>query len=193
MRPLLVILLLSAPSRADDWHPYLFAVGTPRSDRVQIDGAFILGDDGLVFNRVRVDVRVQLFRWRQLIISAGAGYQSDDRLERAVTGVIVAGAVLGRLDLSLAVRGAHYFQPGRDPLDLFVTADALIRANRWLRVGAEYVGEELEADDSDGAVGGRHYFGPTAALQLRRVRLSVTGGAVVTQAQAGPLARASFA
>jgi hypothetical protein len=166
--------------------------------RVELDGNFQFGDDptnGFAFNQARIDVRVQVLRPLArfpVAISIGAGYQADALLQNAVTGVVALTATLGRFDLTLNVRGAHYFHPGRDPIDIFITAGALVRATAWLRLGAEYVGEELEGDDQDG--GGRHYAGPTAVLLFlhQKLRVSATGGAVVDNHQVGPLARASI-
>jgi len=73
-----------------------------------------------------------------------------------------------------------------------------VRATRVLRLGVEYVGEELGAlvaGDDDGAPAGRHYVGPTAALFFLRghLRVSATGGALLTPGQQGPLVRAALA
>jgi hypothetical protein len=173
-------------------------------DRVEIDGAFLFGDDptnGFGFNQARVDLRVQVLEARPrfpVAVSLGAGYQADALLDNAVTGVAAATAYLGRVNLTLNVRAAHYFHAGRDPVDVFVTAGALVRATNWLRLGAEYVGEELEgavSDDADHSPGGRHYVGPTAALFFAgaHLRINATSGAVITQGRAGPLIRGSLA
>ena len=171
--------------------------------RVELDGAFAFSADSannLGFTQARVDLRVQLLKPHRrfpVAISAGAGYQADALFDHAVTGVVVASAYLGRVQLTANLRLAHYFGGGRDPVDVFVTAGALVRATPWLRVGAEYVGEELEGAGSverDDAVGGRHYVGPTAVLSLRsHVRLNVTSGAVFVPGQVGALVRGSLA
>jgi hypothetical protein len=173
-------------------------------DRVQLQGTFAFGDDpvnGPGFNQARIDVLTQLLKPRPrfpVAIAAGVGYQADAVYDHALTGVVVTSAWLGPVHLTLDVRAAHYFAPGRDPVDVFVTAGALVRATGWLRVGAEYVGEELEGvsgDDHDASPGGRHYVGPTAVLFLAggRLRVNATGGAVLSRGQAGPLARGSLA
>jgi hypothetical protein len=169
-------------------------------DRVELDGTLLFGDDpntGLRLQQTRVDVRVQVLRSQHLWISIGGGYQSDAFLENGLAALLAASATLGKLDVTLNVRAVHYLRPGSDPIDLFVTAGALFRVAPMLKIGAEYVGEELEAvtgDDDDGTGRGRHYFGPTAALLLLRdrLRLSATGGMVAAAGQTGPLARASL-
>ncbi len=172
--------------------------------RVELDGAFAYRADSannLGFTQARLDLRVQLLTPRRrfpVAIAAGAGYQADALFDHAITGVVAASAYLGRVQLTANVRLAHYFASGRDPLDVFVTAGALVRATSWLRVGGEYVGEELEGLDGaerDDAVGGRHYVGPTAVIFLARsrLRLNATGGAVFVPGQAGALVRGSLA
>jgi hypothetical protein len=173
-------------------------------DRVQLQGSLIAADDptnGFGFNQAQLNLQVEVLRARPrfpVAISAGVGYQVDAVYDHAVTGLIAASAYLGRLNLVIDVRAAHYFAAGRDPVDLFVTTGALVRATRWLRVGAEYVGEELEGvtgEDGDNSPGGRHYVGPTAVVQLLsgKLRLNATGGAVISRGQAGPLVRGGLA
>jgi hypothetical protein len=172
-------------------------------DRVQLGGTFVYGDDptnGSGFNQARVDLQVEAIKPRlrfPVAVSIAAGYQADALYDSAVTGAILTTAYLGRVNLTFDLRGAHYFAAGRDALDLFVTAGALVRATSWLRVGAEYVGEELEgvaSGDDDASPGGRHYVGPTAALYFAhdRLRVNATGGAVLVRGQSGPLARGSL-
>jgi hypothetical protein len=172
--------------------------------RVELDGSFIFGDDpttGFGFNQARLDLRVALLRHRSLFpvaISAAVGYQADALVNHALTGSVMATADLGRVQLTVNLRFAHYFAPGRDPIDIFVTAGALVRVTTWLRLGAEYVGEDLEGvdgDDSDNAPGGRHYVGPTVVgyFAHHRLRVNATGGAVLVAGQAGALARGSVA
>jgi hypothetical protein len=170
-------------------------------ERVQLSGALVYRDGGSPgawsVDQARVDVRVQLLRARPrfpVAISLGTGYQADAMFDHALTGLVAASAYLGRVSLTLDVRAAHYFAAGRDALDVFVTAGALVRV-AMLRLGAEYVGEELESDDTDGSTGGRHYFGPTAVLFLLadRLRLNVTGGAVLLHGEVGPLVRGALA
>jgi hypothetical protein len=190
----------------DDARRYLWwmtgAVGIV--DRVQLQGTLVASDDptnGFHFNQGHVDAMVQLLKPHArfpVAISVGAGYQIDAVYDSAVTGVVAVSADFGRLNVVADLRAAHYFAPGRDPIDLFVTTGALVRATRWLRVGAEYVGEELEGiggDDRDNSMGGRHYVGPTAVVQLLRgrLRLNTTGGAVLAQGRAGALVRGGLA
>jgi hypothetical protein len=190
----------------DDARRYLWwmtgAVGIV--DRLQLQGTLVASDDptnGFHFNEGHVDAMVQLLKPRRrfpVAISVGAGYQIDAVYDSAITGVVAISADFGRVNVVADLRAAHYFAPGRDPIDVFITAGALVRATRWLRVGAEYVGEELEGVDGadrDNSPGGRHYVGPTAVVQLLhgRLRLNATGGVVLVQDRAGALARGGLA
>jgi hypothetical protein len=172
--------------------------------RLELDGS-VLRDidvgDGCGIAGARVDARVLLVRpsaRAPVAVSIGGGYEADAQLQRAATTSLDVAASFGRLSLTIDARAAHYFHPGRDPIDLSVTAGAMVRATRVLRVGIEYVGEDLEglfAGDDDNAPGGRHYVGPTAALLLLRghLRVSATGGALLTPGRQGPLVRAALA
>lgn len=84
---------------------------------------------------------------------------------------------VGRLRLGGMLHGQHTFADGRDPLDVMVDLGASYRVAGDFRVGAEYVGQDLEESFSPGAEGGaRHFLGPTASLQLWRRRITIIGG-----------------
>lgn len=84
---------------------------------------------------------------------------------------------LSRVRLAATVHGEHVFSEGRDPLDIMVQAGASCRLVGGFRLGAEYVGEDLEEAVSPGAEGGvRHFVGPTASLQVLHERLSIVAG-----------------
>lgn len=84
---------------------------------------------------------------------------------------------LGRLRMNGMVHGQHTFADGRDPLDVTVDLGATYRVAGEFRLGAEYVGQDLEESFSPGAEGGaRHFLGPVAALQLWNRRITILGG-----------------
>jgi hypothetical protein len=70
------------------------------------------------------------------------------------------------------------FTAGRDSVDLLAFGGASVRATSQLRVGAEYVGQDLEdAFESEEAEGGaRHFAGPVAAFHLADGSFWVTAG-----------------
>jgi hypothetical protein len=66
------------------------------------------------------------------------------------------------------------FLPGRDSLDYAVMGGASYRLLGWLRLGAEYVGQDLEEMGVGGAEGGaRQAVGPNLALDLDRGRYQI--------------------
>ncbi len=82
-----------------------------------------------------------------------------------------------RVRLAATVHMEHVFSSGRDPLDVMVELGASCRIAGGFRLGAEYVGQDLEelADPSSEG-GARHFLGPTASLQLFHDRLSIVAG-----------------
>ena len=85
-----------------------------------------------------------------------------------------------RLRLATTVHGEHVFWNGRDPLDVMVSLGASYRVAGAFRVGAEYVGQDLEEVAAPAAEGGaRHFIGPTASLQLLQDRLTMVAGPAV--------------
>jgi hypothetical protein len=89
---------------------------------------------------------------------------------------------VGPLRLAGNVQAEKVFARGRDPIDLMVTAGSSVALGEHLRVGAEYVGQDLEGmfgKDEDEAEGGaRTMVGPTLALDLDggRYQLVAAGG-----------------
>jgi hypothetical protein len=192
-----------SPDDAHRIQTWLYA-GVGITDWLEMSGALQFADNlgqNFGFSQARVDLRARLLRPRgkvPIAISLGLGYQADTLLENALTATFAISAYLGRVDLTLNVRAAHYFHAGRDPVDFFVTFGALVRTTRWLHLGVEYVGEEIEAvfgDDEDVGGYGRHYLGPTAALRFwdNRIRVNATVGCVFMKQGDGALARGSLA
>ncbi len=84
---------------------------------------------------------------------------------------------INRIRLAATVHVEHIFADGRDPLDVMVEAGVSARIVAGFRLGAEYVGQDLEESIDPGAEGGpRHFIGPIASLQLLRDRLTLVGG-----------------
>ncbi len=82
-----------------------------------------------------------------------------------------------RVRLGATAHVEHVFADGRDPLDLMLQAGVSCRVVGGFRLGAEYVGQDIEESVDPGAEGGvRHVLGPTASLQLWRDRVSIVAG-----------------
>jgi hypothetical protein len=179
------------------------AVGV--TDRVELAGELSLGEvpgRGFGLGDGRAELRVRVLDPRPrfpVAVALSAGYQTDPRLHNAIESTAAISTEIGRFALVFNLRAAHYFAGGRDPIDVWVTAGASVRATSWLRAGVEYVGEELEgafdAEEADIGRGGRHYVGPSTAVLLLdgRLRLNATVGAVLASAGTAPLARGSVA
>ncbi len=84
---------------------------------------------------------------------------------------------LGRMRLGGTFHGQHTFADGRDPLDIMIVLGASYRVVGEFRLGAEYVGQDLEESFTPGAEGGaRHFLGPTASVQVWHRRVTIVGG-----------------
>jgi hypothetical protein len=85
---------------------------------------------------------------------------------------------LGRLRVATNLHLERSFAAGRDAVDVVALAGLSVRLTAWLRLGLEYVGQDLEAaverDEAEG--GAQHYAGPTLALALDRGRVQLAAG-----------------
>jgi hypothetical protein len=85
-----------------------------------------------------------------------------------------------RWRLGATVHGEHVFAQGRDPVDVMVMAGVSYAVAGPLRLGVEYVGQDLEESFVDQAEQGfRQFVGPQVALELLEKRLSVALGPAV--------------
>lgn len=77
---------------------------------------------------------------------------------------------------------------GRDEIDLMMTAGVSYRAIEGLRVGAEYVAQDLEGlvDREEAEGGARHFAGPTLALDLGGGRAQFVVGPAFGLTQQSP-------
>ena len=75
---------------------------------------------------------------------------------------------VGRVRFAANGHFEHVFAEGRDPVDVLVLAGVSFKVLEPLRLGVEYVGQDVEdAFEQDEAEGGaRHYVGPNASLDL---------------------------
>jgi len=109
-------------------------------------------------------------------IAISAGYLRE---LGGANGVWFRGAIagdVGRLRLTATALGEHVFESQRDGIDVLFTAGASVKATDWLRLGTEYVVQDLEGawDPAEADGGIRHFLGANAALLLgRRVQLSL--------------------
>jgi hypothetical protein len=120
---------------------------------------------------------------KNLHLVASAGYlreawtQTAPAGDNGMWGALAIAGDIQRLRMAATVHAEHVFSEGRDAVDIMVEAGANYRVAGPLRVGAEWVGQDLEETFSDEAEGGaRNFLGPTASLQLLGDRLSIAAG-----------------
>jgi len=135
-------------------------------------------------------------RWHVFRLMLTGAFLREFGADLGAFGELTATVDLGRVRLAGAMHVEHIFGPGRDPIDTYAVLGASVRVHRLVRVGAEFIGQDLEAlaDDDDDAEGGaRFYAGPDVALSLRKDHLLLTGGAAIQMASVpGVLARAAL-
>jgi hypothetical protein len=126
-------------------------------------------------------------------VMAGARYQFTDPaspLHATLSGGVTHEGLSGTTGISLLAAASlatgpfvmaanlqadKMFAAGRDSVDLITTAGVAVRVVGGLRVGIEYVGQDLEdAFEEDLEGGARHAVGPSLALDLDGGRYQVT-------------------
>jgi hypothetical protein len=128
--------------------------------------------------------------------AAGARWQltspkSPFRLTLAGVGFREAGGAFGtyarlatsydldRLRIAGNLHVEKAFAVGRDSIDVLVLAGMSYRVMNEMRLGVEYVGQDLEeafGDEESAEGGARHYLGPSLALNLLSDRLQLVAG-----------------
>ena len=95
---------------------------------------------------------------------------------------------VGRARLAATAHAERVFVTGRDAVDIMVMAGASYEVWRPLRLGVEYVAQDLEGavDPEEAERGVRHFVGPTASLELLARRLSVTAGPAIGLSSESP-------
>jgi hypothetical protein len=129
--------------------------------------------------------------WRVLVQAA---FLREFGADLGIVGEVTGSYDYGPLRVAASLHAEHLFAGGRDPIDLYAVVGASVRVAPVLRIGAEYVAQDIEAsfNDDDAERGARHYVGPDVALSLYRHRLLVTAGSAIQIAHApGLLARAA--
>lgn len=135
-------------------------------------------------------------RWHVFRLMLAGSFLREFGADLGVFGELTATVDLGRVRLAAAMHVEHIFAPDRDPIDTYAVMGVSVRVHPLVRVGAEFIGQDLEAladDDADAEGGARFYAGPDVALSLRKNHLLLTGGAAVEMASVpGILARAAL-
>lgn len=134
-------------------------------------------------------------------LAIATGYMMDLDEASGMYARVMASYDVGRLRLAGMVHGEHVFRDGSDGIDLFATAGASVRVAPVLRVGLEYIVQDIEEAFASGnapdaapvpgrAEGGVHQFvGLTGSLELLQHRLFIDlGPALAFRPEVGQVA-----
>ncbi len=172
-------------------------------DRLRLYGQTMIAESigATEVNAVALQVGARLLltppSWQRFRLMVTGAFLREFGADLGMFGELTATYDLGRVRFGASMHGEHIFAGTRDPIDLYAVAGVSVRVIRILRLGVEYVAQDLEAltaDGDDDAEGGaRQYAGPDLALSLHKDRLLITaGGAVQLASSPGVLARAAL-
>ena len=93
-------------------------------------------------------------------------------------GRVAASYDIDRLRLAGNAHFEKIFADGRDGVDILAFAGASVRTTESLRLGAEYVGQDLEdaMEEREAEGGARHFAAAVASVELAQGAFWVTGG-----------------
>ncbi len=131
-----------------------------------------------------------------LRLAVSAAGMREGTGDAGATALITGSMEGGRMRLVANIRADKVFAAGRDGVDTLVVLGGSWRLAEWARLGAEYVGQDLEETFNAGAEGGaRHSLGPTLALDLDggRYQLALGTGIGLTARSPRAIARAVLA
>jgi hypothetical protein len=125
---------------------------------------------------VRLSLLPRSFQATRIV--ASGGYVRELAGSNGAWGRLAVAQDIGPLRLGTTVHGEHVYAAGRDAIDLMAMLGANVRVASFLRAGAEYVAQDLEAafDPEEAEKGTRHFLGPSAALTLPGESLTIAGG-----------------
>jgi hypothetical protein len=133
--------------------------------------------------------------WQRFRLMINAAFLREFGSDVGVLGELTGTYDLGRVRLAASMHAERLFGQKRDAVDLYAVAGVSVRVIPILRLGVEYVAQDLEDafEDEEAEGGARHYVGPDVALSLHRDRLLLTAGAAVQASSVpGVLARAAL-
>lgn len=190
-----VISRLSYTSSSSPSRPFGSNIGTPGA-AVELGGEFglvaglaleatanrgssFLDETGATGGQagLRFSVLPRSIEHWQLVLSGGWLHELTG--DSGVWVTVQAGFEAGPVHSQVSVHVEHVFAPGRDAADIMITAGVGVRVLSFMRLGLEYVGQDLESvfsGDSDAEGGARHLLGPTIALNLIEDKLSIVVG-----------------
>jgi hypothetical protein len=115
--------------------------------------------------------------WTSTHAVVSAGYLRELSSSSGAWARVAASQDFGRLRLASMVHAEHIFAAQRDGVDVMVSAGANVRVADTLRLGAEYVAQDIEgAFDAEEVEGMRHFACGTASVALLQERLTLGVG-----------------
>ncbi len=150
----------------DRFAPFATAyLAPPLENESRVRGAFEAGARFLV-----TDPDSEHFR-----VALDGAYLRDFAETSVAYGAVTATYDVDRLRFAGLVHAEHAFAPGRDAIDLYVDAGTSVRVVDRLRIGAEYVVQEIEDAWSHDAEGGARDFA-SLSLAWANDRVSLAAG-----------------
>lgn len=148
---------------------------------VSIAASGVLGESpsraGAVGALIGARVSILPSAWTSTHVVVSGGYLRELTSASGVWGRITASQDVGRVRFASMAHAEHVLAANRDAIDLMVSAGANVRIVDTLRLGAEYVAQDLEgAFDPEEVEGMRHFAAGTATVALLRERLTLGAG-----------------
>ena len=174
-------------------------VGIAPALSIAVSGATdALGLTGSSSSGMSAGLRLALFPTlsRPTRIVASAGYLNELSGNHGAWAKLAVARDIGRARVGAMAHAQHVYALKRDAMDVMVTAGASYQVTGPLRVGVEYVAQDLEgAVDQRETEGIRHFIGPTVAVELPQEHLAVVFGPAAGLSASSPyaLGRAAIA
>ena len=118
----------------------------------------------------------------------GAGWLHERTSNDGLFVRVAATYDVGPVRFGATFHGEHVFARGRDALDTMLILGANAKLNRFVRLGIEYVAQDLEGyfDDEEAEGGVRHFLGPVASFELWDKRVFLAFGPAVGLSYGSP-------
>lgn len=129
-------------------------------------------------------------------LGVSAGYIRELKEANLVTWALQASKEVGKVLIGTTAYFEKAFAPGRDAVDVIVTAGAAYRLSDSIGVALEYQGQDLEDlwEEEEAEGGARHLLGPSLTFSPfeGRVGLGIGAGFGLTRASPTAVGRAVF-
>ncbi|CAN5194600.1 hypothetical protein BH09MYX1_BH09MYX1_09020 [soil metagenome] len=127
----------------------------------------------------------------------GGGYLREGNSDNGIFLRVATTYDAGPVRFGVTLHGEHVFATGRDALDTLIILGANVKLSKIVRLGIEYVAQDVEGifDDDEAEGGVRHFLGPTASFELLDKQLFLAFGPAVGLSHGSPglVGRASVA